>query len=107
LDLNDYDNVEKYKPMQLSCHKNMYNIWKGDRALIFSITGIVLISASTPQLWNSIRIVDNPNTIASYDVYAQFPPGLRPPPGQQFPPVPPGLNEELQARVVGVGHLVR
>lgn len=63
---------------------------------------------STPQL--SSMILANGNTAASNNVYTQFPPGLRPPPGQQFPPVPPPgqqfpplppeLDEELQTRVV-------
>lgn len=65
----------------------MYNIWKGNRTLLISISVIVLISVSTAQL--SSTIVANGNTAASNNVYAQFPPGPRPPPGQQFPPVPP------------------
>jgi hypothetical protein len=94
----------------------MYNIWKGNRTLLISISVIVLISVSTPQL--SSMIVANGNTAVTNNVYAQFPPGPRPPPGQQFPPVPPGqqfppvppgqqfppvppgLDEELQTRVV-------
>ncbi len=76
----------------------MYNVWKGNRTLLFSISVIVLVFVSTPQL--SSKIVANGNTVASNNVYAQFPPGPRPPPGQQFPPVPLGLDEELQTRVV-------
>ena len=86
----------------------MYNIWKGDRALLISISVIVLISVSTTQL--SSMLMDNGSTTASDNVYAQFPPGPRPPPGQQFPPGPPsgqqlppfphGIDEELQTRVV-------
>ena len=86
----------------------MYNIGKGNRTLLISISVIVLISVSTPQL--SSMIVANGDTAASNNVYAQFPPGPRPPPGQQFPPgpppgqqfppFPPGIDEELQTRVV-------
>ena len=86
----------------------MYKIWKGDRTLLISISVIVLISASTTQL--SSMIMENGSTAASDNVYAQFPPGPRPPPGQQFPPgpppgqqfppLPPGIDEELQTRVV-------
>ena len=86
----------------------MYNNRKGNRGLFLPVIVIILVAASTTQL--SSMIVSNGNTVASYDVYAQFPTGPRPPPGQQFPPVPPpgqqfppvppGLDEELQTRVV-------
>ena len=76
----------------------MYNIWKGNRTLLILISVIVLVAVSTIHL--SSMIMANVNTAASNNVYAQFPSGPRPPPGQQFPPVPPGLNEELQTRVV-------
>jgi hypothetical protein len=86
----------------------MYNIWKGNRTLLISISVIVLMSVPTPQL--SSMIVANGNTAETNNVYAQFPLGPRPPPGQQFPPVPPPgqqfppvppvLDEELQTRVV-------
>jgi hypothetical protein len=76
----------------------MYNIWKGNRTLLISINVIVLVAVSTIHL---SMIMANVNNAASNNVYAQFPSSPRPPPGQQFPPVPPpGLNEELQTRVV-------
>ena len=58
---------------------------KGNRGFALPVIVIILVAASTTQL--SSMIVSNGNTVASYDVYAQFPTGPRPPPGQQFPPV--------------------
>lgn len=84
----------------------MYNVREWDRALLISISAIVLISVSAAQLSSIMTEYDS--TTASDSVYAQFPPGPRPPPGQQFPPappgqfppLPPGTDVKLQTRIV-------
>lgn len=91
----------------------MYNIWKGYLTLLISISVIVLISVSATQL--SPMMTEYGSTTASDSAYAQFPPGPRPPPGQQFPPgppgqfppLPPGIDMKLQSRVVvgSFGHV--